>query len=60
MKAIVNTGPGAWPEAVRLATQEAIRLQRLISHRLPVGQFERGISFLRSKGDDVIKVVLEY
>jgi threonine dehydrogenase-like Zn-dependent dehydrogenase len=55
-----NASAGAWPEAVRLATREAIRLQRLISHRLPVAQFEKGISFLRSKGKDVIKVVLEY
>ena len=54
-----NASAGAWPEAARLACEESLPLDRLVSHRLPAERFEEGIELVRScRG--AVKVVLEW
>ncbi len=55
-----NASAGAWPEAVRLAVEGGLPLSRLVSHRLPVERFAEGIELVRSRGNGVIKVVLQW
>jgi 2-desacetyl-2-hydroxyethyl bacteriochlorophyllide A dehydrogenase len=55
-----NASAGAWPEAVRLAVQGDLPLDRLITHRLPSERFREGIELMRSRSGEVIKVVLEW
>ena len=51
---------GAWPEAVRLAVEERLPLERLVTHRLPAERFQEGVELTRSRRGDVVKVVLEW
>ena len=55
-----NSGTGAWPEAVHLATEGDLPLSRLVTHRLPAERFAEGMALARSRRGDVIKVVLEW
>jgi len=55
-----NASAGAWPEAVRIATEDQLPLARLVTHRLPAAQFAKGVELMRSHQADVIKVVLEW
>jgi threonine dehydrogenase-like Zn-dependent dehydrogenase len=55
-----NASAGAWPEAVRLAVQGGLPLDRLITNRLPVHEFQTGYALTRRRGPEVIKVVLEW
>lgn len=55
-----NASAGGWPEAVRLAVEEHLPLDRLISHRLPASEFAKGLDLVRGQGEDVVKVVLEW
>lgn len=55
-----NASAGAWPEAVRLAVEEKLPLERLISHRFHASEFEKGIELRRNRDEKVIKVVLEW
>jgi 2-desacetyl-2-hydroxyethyl bacteriochlorophyllide A dehydrogenase len=55
-----NASAGAWPDAVQLATQHKLPLERLITHRLPVQSFAEGVELTRSRRADVVKVVLEW
>jgi len=55
-----NASSGAWPEAVRLATQGALPLERLITHRFAAGRFAEGIELVKGRKAEVIKVVLEW
>jgi 2-desacetyl-2-hydroxyethyl bacteriochlorophyllide A dehydrogenase len=55
-----NASAGAWPEAVRLAVEDALPLDRLITHRLPADRFEEGMDLVRSRRGDVLKVILEW
>jgi threonine dehydrogenase-like Zn-dependent dehydrogenase len=55
-----NASAGAWPEAVRIATEGQLPLARLVTHRLPAAQFAAGVELMRSHQADVIKVVLEW
>lgn len=55
-----NASADTWPEAVRLATDPAFPLARLISVRLPAARFAEGIDLLRGRASDVVKVVLEW
>lgn len=54
-----NASAGAWDEAVRLAVAE-VPLAGLVTHRLPAERFQEGMDLLRSRRDDVVKVVLEW
>jgi L-iditol 2-dehydrogenase len=55
-----NASAGAWPEAVRLATDQGFPLARLVSARLPAERFAEGVELVRSRTSDVVKVVLEW
>jgi threonine dehydrogenase-like Zn-dependent dehydrogenase len=55
-----NASAGAWPEAVRLAVDERLPLDRLLTHRLPADRFAEGLDLVRARRGDVVKVVLEW
>jgi len=55
-----NASAGAWPEAVRMATEGQLPLARLVTHRLPAARFAEGVELMRSHQAGVIKVVLEW
>jgi 2-desacetyl-2-hydroxyethyl bacteriochlorophyllide A dehydrogenase len=55
-----NASAGGWNEAVRLAVEERLPLDRLISHTFPAAGFEEAFALVRSQGDDVVKVILEW
>jgi (R,R)-butanediol dehydrogenase/meso-butanediol dehydrogenase/diacetyl reductase len=55
-----NASQGAWTEAVRLAVEGQLPLDKLISHRLPAEQFAEGIMLMRGREQNAIKVVLEW
>ncbi|MCY3020319.1 MAG: zinc-binding dehydrogenase [Planctomycetota bacterium] len=55
-----NASAGAWPEAVRLATEGALPLERLITHKFPASRYAEGIELVKGRRADVIKVVLEW
>ena len=55
-----NASAGAWPEAVRLALEGRLPLERLVTQRLPAARFAEGVELTRARAGDVIKVVLEW
>ncbi|MBE3133428.1 MAG: hypothetical protein IMZ55_08130, partial [Acidobacteria bacterium] len=55
-----NASAGAWPEAVRLASDGGLPLGRLVSARMPAERFAEAVALVRSRRDDVVKVVLEW
>jgi threonine dehydrogenase-like Zn-dependent dehydrogenase len=55
-----NASAGAWPLAVELAVTGQVPLERLVTHRLPAQEFQRGVDLTRRGGDEVIKVVLNW
>ncbi len=55
-----NASAGAWEEAVRLAIEDRVPLDYLVTHRLPAERFEEGIALMQRKSDEVIKVVLDW
>jgi len=55
-----NASAGAWPEAIRLATQDGLPLHRLVTHRFPAANFAEAIELAGSHRPDVVKVVLEW
>ena len=55
-----NASADAWPEAVRLAVSHEITLERLVTHIVPAGEFEKAFEIVRSKKNGCIKVVLDW
>ena len=55
-----NASAGAWPEAVRLAVSHEIPMERLVTHTVPAGEFERAFDIVRTKKNGCIKVVLDW
>jgi len=55
-----NASSEAWPEATKLAVEGKLPLEKLITHRIPAVEFVRGIELMRSRSNDVIKVVMEW
>jgi len=55
-----NASAGAWDEAVRLAVEERLPLDALITHRLPAARFAEGVALVRDRGSGALKVVLEW
>ena len=55
-----NASAGAWQEAVAIASEPTFKLSRLITHRLPAERFAEGLALMRSRTDNVIKVILEW
>jgi threonine dehydrogenase-like Zn-dependent dehydrogenase len=54
-----NASAGGWDEAVRLA-MEGLPLERLVSHVFPIQDFQAAFDLVRSEGEDVVKVVLDW
>jgi threonine dehydrogenase-like Zn-dependent dehydrogenase len=55
-----NASAGAWDDAVNLAISGRIPLKKLVTHILPAERFSEGIELMRSRREDVIKVVLSW
>ncbi len=55
-----NASAGAWPDAVRLAIEDRLPIDRLITHRLRASDFEEGYRLMRDRSSGVIKVTLEW
>jgi threonine dehydrogenase-like Zn-dependent dehydrogenase len=55
-----NASAGAWGEAVRLAVEEHLPLERLISHTFPAANFAEAFALVRSQHDNVVKVILNW
>ena len=55
-----NASAGAWPEALRLAVEGDLPLDRLITHRIPAKQFRECIELMRSHRHEGNEVVLEW
>ena len=48
-----------WGEAIDLHERGVITAEPLITHRLPLSEFIKGVEIMRNRTDDAIKVVLE-
>jgi threonine dehydrogenase-like Zn-dependent dehydrogenase len=55
-----NASAGAWAESVRLAVDEGLPLDTLITHRLPASEFEKGYEIMRDRSSGVVKVAMEW
>lgn len=55
-----NASAAAWPEALQLAVDGVLPLKRLISHRIPIRDFARGLELTRTHREGAVKVVLEW
>jgi len=55
-----NASAGGWDQAVRSAATGQVPLAKLVTHTLPAAKFQEGIDLMRSRRDDVIKVVLKW
>ena len=55
-----NASAGAWPEAVRIALEGVIPLERIITHTLPADEFAQGISMLEDRSSNAVKIVLTW
>jgi L-iditol 2-dehydrogenase len=51
-------GPGAWQECIDLVASRRLRLEPLISHRLSLQEVEKGLQLMRSKTENVMKVII--
>ena len=54
-----NASAGAWDDALRLATEGAIPLAKLISRTVPAEEFKQGMELARNS-PEMIKVVLKW
>jgi threonine dehydrogenase-like Zn-dependent dehydrogenase len=52
-----HLGPYAYPKAIRYLQDGTVKAEPLITHRLPLSDFKRGLE-LAERGDDSIKVLL--
>jgi 2-desacetyl-2-hydroxyethyl bacteriochlorophyllide A dehydrogenase len=52
-------GPNVWDEAINLHERGLVRAEPLISHRLPLAEFEKGFDIVRNRRDNALKVILE-
>jgi L-iditol 2-dehydrogenase len=50
--------PGAWPMAIDLVEREKVRVQPLITHRLPLSEIARAFDLVEKRSDGVVKAVL--
>jgi threonine dehydrogenase-like Zn-dependent dehydrogenase len=55
-----NAHAGAWEEAVRLAVEGGLPLERLVTHRLLAAQFAQGVALTAGRHGEVVKVVLDW
>ncbi|MCL5098701.1 MAG: alcohol dehydrogenase catalytic domain-containing protein [Candidatus Omnitrophica bacterium] len=52
-------GPSLWPEAISLHQSGKVTAAPLITHRLPLADFAKGIEISRNRVQNAIKVVLQ-
>ena len=52
-------GPSVWDEAIHLHESGKVTAKPIITHRLHLSEFEKGVEMMRNRIDDAIKVVLE-
>ena len=52
-------GPSVWDEAIDLHERGIVTAKPLITHRLPLEDFVKGLEIMRNRTDNAIKVVLE-
>ena len=52
-------GPSVWDEAIDLHERGLITAKPLITHRLPLSEFHKGIEIMQKRTENVIKVVIE-
>jgi threonine dehydrogenase-like Zn-dependent dehydrogenase len=52
-------GPNLWPEAIALHASGKVRIGPIITHRLSLANFARGIEIARHRGGGAIKVLIE-
>jgi L-iditol 2-dehydrogenase len=52
-------GPSVWDEAINLHERGRVKAEPLITHRLPLSDFEEGFDIVRNRRDHAIKVILE-
>ncbi len=52
-------GPNVWDEAIDLHERGLVRAEPLITHRMPLAEFERGFDIVRNRRENALKVVLE-
>ncbi|MFV0427633.1 MAG: alcohol dehydrogenase catalytic domain-containing protein [Beutenbergiaceae bacterium] len=50
-----HLGPYCWPAAIRLLESGALPMDKIVTHQLPLAQFQRGLDLVGS-GDESIKV----
>lgn len=55
-----NASAGAWQEALQLATQGKLPLEKLISHRFPYHRFGEAIDLAANHKDRCMKIVLDW
>jgi len=55
-----NASAGAWQKAVQLAVAGQVLLPDLVTHRYPVERFGEAMALVRSRRQDVAKVILEW
>lgn len=53
-----NAGAGAWQEAVSLLIGGQLPLDKLVTHRFPIEQFQEALEMVRNRRDSVIKAAL--
>ena len=52
-------GPSLWDECIDLHQRGRVTARPMITHHLPLPEFEKGIEIMRNRTDNAIKVVLE-
>jgi len=51
-------GPNVWDEAIDLHERGLVKAEPLITHRLPLSEFERGFDIVRNRRENALKVIL--
>jgi L-iditol 2-dehydrogenase len=54
----VRGGAGGYPLGIELARKGSLRIDPLISHRLPLSEAEKGFAFIEHRDEGVMRVVL--
>ena len=52
-------GPSVWDEAIYLHESGKVTAKPIITHRLPLKDFVKGIEIMRHRTENAVKVVLE-
>jgi L-iditol 2-dehydrogenase len=52
-------GPNVWDEAISLHERGLVTAEPLISQRMPLSEFEKGLEIVRDRKDHALKVILE-